>query len=132
MASYNRVILMGNLTRDVELRAVGTSQVANFSLAINDRKKVDGEWVDDPVFVNCAAWGKTAGVLEQYAKKGDPIQIEGRLQMNQWEKDGQKRSELRVLVDRLQLVKSKGTSQPKPQATEHDTTEYDIDSVVPF
>ncbi len=78
--NYNRVALAGNLTRDVEVKDVGTSQVANFSIAINERWKAkDGTAKESTTFLNCEAWGKTAQFIAQYFKKGDPIFAEGKI-----------------------------------------------------
>ena len=106
MASFNRVILVGNLTRDVELKYTqsGTA-VANVGLAVNDRRKdASGEWVEDTTFVDVTLWGRTAEVCSEYTRKGEPVLIEGRLKLDQWEQDGQKRSKLTVVGERLQLL----------------------------
>jgi len=109
MASFNRVILMGNLTRDPELRYLQSGMaVTEFGLAVNDRKKnPNGEWVDDPVFVDITLWGRTAEVVSEYCSKGKPLFVEGRLKLDTWETDGQKRSKLKVVGDRIQLLGSK-------------------------
>ena len=106
MASYNRVILVGNLTRDPELRYIpsGTA-VADIGLAINDkRKNASGEFVEEVTFVDVTLWGRTAEVASEYLSKGSSVLIEGRLKFDQWEKDGQKRSKLKVVADRMQLL----------------------------
>jgi single-strand DNA-binding protein len=109
MASYNRVILMGNLTRDPELRYIpsGTA-VSDIGLAINDRIKRGDQWVEQPVFVDVTLWGRTAEVANEYLSKGSPVLIEGRLRFDQWEKDGQKQSKLRVTCERMQMLGGKG------------------------
>ncbi len=115
MASFNRVILVGNLTRDVELRYVPSGMaVCEFGLAVNDRRKnAQGEWVDDPVFVDVTLWGRTAEVASEYLSKGSPVLIEGRLKYDQWEgNDGQKRSKLRVVGEKMQML---GTRQGDAQ-----------------
>jgi len=109
MASFNRVILMGNLTRDPELRYIqsGTA-VTEIGLAVNDRRKTpSGEWVDETTFVDITLWGRTAEVVCEYCGKGKPLFVEGRLKYDTWEKDGQKRSKLSVVGDRIQLIGSK-------------------------
>ncbi len=105
MASYNRVILMGNLTRDPELRYIpsGTA-VSEIGLAVNDRVKKGDQWVDEATFVDVTLWGRTAEVANEYLSKGSSILIEGRLKLDSWEKDGQKRSKLRVVADKMQMV----------------------------
>ena len=115
MASFNRVTLLGNLTRDVEVRNLpsGTS-VADVGLAVNDRRKdSSGEWVEDTTFVDVTLWGRTAEVAGEYLSKGSPILIEGRLKLETWETDGQKRSKLKVTCDRMQML---GSKPPKEQA----------------
>ena len=109
MASYNRVVLLGNLTRDIELRHTAQSTpVADVGLAINDkRKNAAGEWVDETTFVEITLWGRTAEVAAQYCSKGSPLFIEGHLRYETWEQDGQKRSKLKVVADRMQLLSSK-------------------------
>ena len=99
MASFNRVILVGNLTRDPELRYIpsGTA-VSEIGLAVNDRVKRGDQWVDETTFVDVTLWGRTAEVANEYLSKGAPVLIEGRLKLDSWEKDGQKRSKLRVVV----------------------------------
>jgi single-strand DNA-binding protein len=110
MASYNRVILIGNLTRDPELRYIpsGTA-VTDIGVAVNDkRKNAQGEWVDEVTFVDVTLWGRTAEVVSEYLSKGSPIFIEGRLKLDSWETEGQKRSKLKVVGDRIQLIGAKG------------------------
>ena len=106
MASYNRVILLGNLTRDVELKYTqGGLAVTDVTLAVNDRRKSQsGEWIEETTFVDVTLWGRTAEVAGEYLSKGSPAFIEGRLKLDQWETDGQKRSKLRVVGERLQLL----------------------------
>lgn len=111
MASFNRVILVGNLTRDPEVRYTpsGTA-VCDLGLAVNERRKnsTTGEWVDEVVYVDVTLWGRTAEVAGEYLVKGSPVLIEGRLRMDTWEKEGEKRSKLRVVADRMQMLGSKG------------------------
>jgi single-strand DNA-binding protein len=110
MASFNRVILLGNLTRDVEVRFLqsGTA-VADIGMAVNDRRKgQNGEWVEETTFVDVTLWGRTAEVAGEYLSKGSPLLVEGRLKYDTWEKDGQKRSKLSVVCERMQMVGAKG------------------------
>lgn len=105
MPSYNRVVLMGNLTRDVELRETqGGAVVTDLGLAVNDRVKRNDEWVDEVTYVDVTMWGRTAEVASEYLHKGSPILIEGRLKLDTWEKDGEKRSKLRVLGEKMQML----------------------------
>jgi len=124
MASFNRVILMGNITKDIELRYVGDGMaVTDVRLAVNDRRKnAKGEWVEETTFVDVTLWGRTAEIANQYLSKGSPMFVEGRLKLDSWEKDGQKHSRLRVVGERLQLLPrggggGKGGQQP-------DVSEY--------
>ncbi len=106
MASYNRVILVGNLTRDIELKYTpGGTAVTDIGMAVNDRRKsANGEWVDETTFVDVTLWGRTAEVASEYLTKGSPILVEGRLKLDTWETEGQKRSKLRVVCDRMQML----------------------------
>jgi single-strand DNA-binding protein len=105
MASYNRVILVGNLTRDPELRYIpsGTA-VSEIGLAVNDRIKRNDQWVEEVTFVDITLWARTAEVANEYLSKGSSVLIEGRLKLDSWEKDGQKRSKLRVVGEKMQML----------------------------
>jgi single-strand DNA-binding protein len=109
MASYNRVILVGNLTRDVELRYTQSGMaVTDVGLAVNDRRKNQaGEWVDETTFVDVTLWGRQAEVAGEYLTKGASVLIEGRLKLDTWEQEGQKRSKLRVVGERMQMLGSR-------------------------
>lgn len=106
MASYNRVILLGNITRDIELRYTpGGTAVTDIGLAVNDRRKSQsGEWVEETTYVDVTLWGRTAEVAGEYLSKGAPVLVEGRLKLDTWETDGQKRSKLRVVGERMQML----------------------------
>jgi single-strand DNA-binding protein len=109
-ASYNRVILIGNATRDPEVRYLPSGMaVCDLGLAVNDRyKNSKGEWVDEATFVDVTLWGRTAEVASEYLSKGSPVFIEGRLKLDTWETDGQKRSKLKVTCEKMQLIGAKG------------------------
>ena len=114
--SINRVIASGNLTRDPELRSTaGGMPVLSFGLAVNDRRKnaSTGEWEDYPNFVDCTMFGPRAESLRTMLAKGSKVAIEGKLRWSQWEKDGQKRSRLEVVVDEVVLMSRAGTVQPE-------------------
>src|SRR5215218_8640207 len=104
MASFNRVILVGNLTRDPELRYIpsGTA-VSDIGLAVNDRIKRGDQWVDEATFVDVTLWGRTAEIANEYLSKGAPVLIEGRLKLERWEKDGQKQSRLKVTAAEVEM-----------------------------
>jgi len=123
MASFNRVILMGNITRDIELRYIpsGTA-VTDIGLAVNDRKKTaSGEWVDETTFVDITLWGRQAEIASEYLGKGSPVLIEGRLKLDSWETDGQKRSKWRVVGGRMQMLggRADGSKPSGPGAGGH-------------
>jgi single-strand DNA-binding protein len=103
---FNKVILMGNLTRDPETRQTPNGQsVTNFALAVNRTwKGQDGSTQEQVSFIDCVAWGKTGEVIAQYMQKGRPILVEGRLDQRSWEQDGQKRSKIEVIVDTFNFV----------------------------
>jgi single-strand DNA-binding protein len=98
--SFNQVTLMGNLTRDPELRATPNGQnVCNFSLALNrSYKGQDGNWIEATDFIDIVAWGPLGERVAQYLTKGRPALVSGRLQSRSWEQDGQKRSKVEVVA----------------------------------
>jgi len=111
MPSYNKVLLMGNLTRDVQLKSLPSGQpVAEIAIAINRKYKTkDGQDREEVTYVDCECWGPRAEVINKYFSKGKPIFIEGRLRLDSWEdKDGQKRSKMRVVIDDFQFVEGRG------------------------
>ena len=137
MSSYNRVILMGNITRDIELRYTqGGTAVTELGLAVNDRRKnPEGEWVDETTFVDVTLWGRTAEIAGQYLGKGSPVLIEGRLKLDMWEKDGQKRNKLKVVGEKLQMLGSKKDSAneySEPSKQDKPEVQYDEDDDIPF
>ncbi|MFL6527589.1 MAG: single-stranded DNA-binding protein [Chthoniobacterales bacterium] len=144
MASFNKVILIGNLTRDPEVRYTpkGTA-VAEIGLAVNRVYTTDsGEKREEATFVDVTLWGRTAEIAGEYLKKGRPVFIEGRLQLDTWDdkQSGQKRSKLRVVAEGMQLIggrqgggdadeagggraPSRSAPPPKPAASEPDDDE---------
>lgn len=110
MASFNKVILMGNVTRDIELRYTPSKlAVTDIGLAVNDRRKnAQGEWVEEATFVDITLWGRTAEIASQYLSKGAPVLVEGRLKLDTWEKDGKKNSKLKVIGEDIRLLGNKG------------------------
>ena len=112
MASYNKVTLLGNLTRQPEIKQAGSTQLANLGLAVNRRYTANGEKREEVTFVDIVFWGKLAETLQRLdLQKGAPILVDGRLQLDTWEdkQTGQKRSKLRVVGETFQLV------GPRPQ-----------------
>ena len=110
MASFNRVVLVGNLTRTPELRHIPSGlAVSDIGLAVNDRRKLpNGEWVDDVTFVDITLWGRQAEIACEYTSKGSPLLVEGRLKLESWETEGQKRSKLKVIGEKIVLLGSGG------------------------
>ena len=108
--SINRVTISGNLTRDAELRQTASGMaVLGFSVAVNDRRKnaQTEQWEDYPNFIDCSMFGTRAEKIAQYLSKGTKVAIEGKLRWSQWERDGQKRSKLEVIVDELEFMSSR-------------------------
>ena len=105
MADINVVILVGNLTRDPELRYTpGGLAVTSFGLAVSNRRKVGDEWKEEPCFVDIKIFGRMAETSSEYLSKGRKCAIEGRLAYSKWEKDGQTRSKLEVIANNIQFL----------------------------
>ena len=106
MANYNKVILMGNLTRDPEMRVTtGGLSICKLGLAVNRVYSTkEGERREETTFVDIDAFGKQAEVISKYMRKGRPLMVEGRLKLDQWESDGQKRSKLGVVLESFQFI----------------------------
>ena len=113
MANLNKVLLMGNMTRDPQLSYLPSqTPVVEFGLAMNRRyKKQDGSMADDTCFVDCQMFGKRAETINKYFKKGEPIFVEGRLKYDSWEKDGRKHSRIRVFVENFEFLGKGGSRQ---------------------
>jgi single-strand DNA-binding protein len=103
---FNKVILMGNLTRDPEVRTTPSGQsVTGFGLAVNRTwRGQDGSTQEKVSFIDCVAWGKTGEVIAQYMHKGSPLLVSGRLEQRSWEQDGQKRNKVEVIVEDFNFV----------------------------
>ena len=136
--AINRVVIEGHLTRDAELRTTrGGKHVLDFRMAVNERRPDgDGNWVDAPVFINCALFGQRAEKLAQYLVKGTKVIVDGKLRYSEYMKDDEKRSEVSVVVDRLEfngprpdkagMADGEGAPSPVPPAADV----YDED--IPF
>ena len=109
MASFNKVILIGNLTRDPEANQTPSgSSVTNFCMAVNNKyKSKDGDTQEDALFIDVAVWGKQAGPCAEYLSKGSPCLVEGRLKMDKWEKEGQKHTKITVTAQSVQFLGTK-------------------------
>lgn len=145
--SYNKVILLGNVTRDVVGKTISSGQkVVELGLAVNRTYTQDGEKKEEVTFVDVTFWGKQAETIGKYVTKGMPILIEGRLKMDSWEDDsGNKRQKLKVSGDSFQFVGSKKESsetletkkttkisKPKPVDSEGDSMPSSFDDEIPF
>lgn len=120
MNSMNAVFLMGNLTRDPEKRVLASGMaVSELGLAVNDNyKDKDGKTVERACFADIVVWGKSAENCAQYLKKGSPVLVEGKLQLDQWQTEaGEKRSKLRVRANRVQFISTRGAAKD-PSGTE--------------
>jgi len=116
MASFNRLLLLGNLTRDPESRTAGGTAICKFALGVN-RKFTDaqGRPQTETTFVDCVAFGKQAETLGKFLTKGKPLFVEGRLKLEQWEKDGAKYSRLVCIVEGFQFIDGgHPTTRPGP------------------
>ena len=124
MSSYNRVVLVGNVTRPIELKYLqaGTA-VTEIGLAVNDRVKKGNEWVDETTFVDVTLWGRTAEIAAEFLSKGSSVLIEGRLKLDSWEKDGKKQYKLRVVGEQMRMLGGKGE---KPRGKDRDASEQPV------
>ena len=108
--SINRVVISGNLTRDPELRTTASGMpIMSLGVAVNDRRKNNqtGEWEDYANFIDCTMFGTRAQNIQRFLSKGTKVTIEGKLRWSQWERDGQKRSKIEVIVDALDFMSSR-------------------------
>ena len=110
MASYNRVVIVGNLTRDVELRYTpsGTAVTDN-ALAVNEKFKKNDQWVDEVNFFDVTLWGRTAEIAGEYLSKGSSVLIEGRLKQERWEQDGKPRTKVKIIGEKMQMLSSRNS-----------------------
>lgn len=122
MASLNRVFLIGNLTKDPEIRHTpkGTA-VGDLGLAINSTYRMaDGTEKEEVVYVDLVVWGRQAETCKEYLSKGSPIFVEGRLQLDQWESNGEKKSRLRVRAERIQFLGRPGGGGSRGSSGSHE------------
>ena len=116
--SLNLVAISGNVTRDAELRGSGNGRsMLTFGVAVNERRKnpQTGEWENVPNFVDCVVWGNRADAIAQYVTKGTKVAVEGRLRYSSWEKNGERRSKLEVVVDEIEFLSQGQRQQQAPQ-----------------
>lgn len=115
--SINRVVVSGNLTRDPELKSTqGGTAVLSLGVAVNDRRKnpTTGEWEDVPNFVDCVLFGTRANAIYAYLSKGSKVAIEGKLRYSSWERDGERRSKLEVIIDEIEFLSPRNDQQQAP------------------
>lgn len=125
--SINKVFISGNLTRDCELRATqGGTSVMTFGVAVNDRRKnpQTGAWEDVPNFIDCVVFGSRAEPLTKFLSKGSKVAIEGKLRWSQWERDGQKRSKIEVIVDEVEFLSRQNDSKADSGQSNRQTNNY--------
>ncbi len=128
---FNKVVLMGNLTRDPEVRTTPNGQsVANFSLAVNRTwKGADGNTQEAVSYIDCVAWGRPGEVIAQYLQKGRPVLVSGRLDQRSWDQDGQKRSKVEVVVEDFNFVGggNEGGAAPtsRPSSSQNNSKKND-------
>lgn len=113
MSNFNKVVLVGNLVTEPELKEIGDSNLVRFRMAINRRYTTkSGEKKEDSTFIDCEMWGPRAGVIAEYVNKSDPILIEGHLKQENWEnKDGEKRSKILVSIEDFEFLNKKSSDQ---------------------
>ena len=136
--SVNQVIMMGNLTRDPELRQTPSGQtVCNFGVALNRAYKgQNGDWQEATDFVNCVAWGPLGERIGQYVHKGSRVLVQGSLRSSSWEQDGQKRSKLEVWANDVTFLDGRGEGgnggdgAPAPSASSSSSSSKKKDEVV--
>lgn len=119
--SVNKVILLGSVGKDPEVRMVGEAKVATFSVATNEKYKdsKSGEWKENTEWHNIVCWRNTAELAEKYIKKGTQLFIEGKLRTRSWDKDGEKRYVTEIVADSIQLLgKKEGSDSPAPAPTQ--------------
>ena len=149
MADINKVILVGRLTRDAELRYTNTgTAICKFSIAINRRKKIGESWEDEANFFDVALFGRQGEAINQYLVKGKQVGVDGELRQNRWEQDGQTRSKVEISAFNVMLLGggrggSGGSGAPAPQRSEgssegfgndvgNDAASDDFDDDIPF
>ena len=134
MPNYNRVILMGNLTRAPELRVLeGQTSICHIGLAINRvYRNQHGDKQEEVTFVDCEAWRSNAETIAKYLTKGSPIHIEGRLRLDQWkDKEGNDRQKLKVVIERFQFVSSM-SERTTEEPTVPDAVDDQVEEDIPF
>lgn len=137
--AINKVFLAGHLTRDPELRSTAEGNpVLSFGIAVNERirDKQTGEWRDRGNFFDCTMFGARAESLSRFLSKGNKVSIEGRLRWNQWERDGEKRTKVEIVVSEIELMNARPSEDesysPEPVSTEAPAATSIYDQDIPF
>lgn len=127
MKNINMVVITGNLTRDPEIRRTQSGMpIMQLGVAVNDsRKNQNGEWEDYPNYIDCVMIGERADKLSSMLEKGTKVCISGKLRYSSWEKDGQRRSKVEVMIDQIEFMSRKDKPEPKSEP-------FDIDEYIPF
>lgn len=125
MATLNKVLIIGNLTRDPEGRATqGGTNIANFSMAVNEPRSANSEKEPEVSYIDCVAFGKTADLIMKHVTKGSPVLVEGRLRQNRWEQEGQKRSKIEIIVFNIQFLGRKKDGEGSSSGATHGHDSY--------
>jgi len=135
MSDVNKVIIIGRLTRDIEIKTTNNGGfVGKFSLASNRKEKSGDTWTEKPGFFDCVVFGKSAEILKQYTRKGSKLCVEGSLRWSSWEgSDGKKQSKTEIHVEGFQFLDAKPQGeQGEPQGAAHFDTGGMDDSDIPF
>lgn len=135
MASINRVMITGNLTRDAQLRTTQSGmEVLGFGVAVVDNRKNQqtGEWEDYPNFVDCTMFGTRGEKLQPYLTKGTRVAIEGKLRYSSWERDGQRRSKIEVIPDEIVFLSARNAQTAPSQPAAMDAAYGVYDEDIPF
>lgn len=137
--AINKVFLAGHLTRDPELRATADGNpVLSFGIAVNERvrNKQTGEWEDRPNFIDCTMFGPRAESLSRFLSKGSKVSLEGRLRWSQWEREGQKRSKIEVIITEIEFMNARSSEEesysPEPVSAEAPAATSIYDQDIPF
>jgi len=137
-ADINCVVLVGRLTRDAELKYTNSGiPVSKVGIAVNRKRKIDGQWTDEANFFDVVIWGKFAEALQPYLVKGKTIGVQGELRQNRWEQDGQPRSKVEISAINVQLIGGKPTGTQNSQASkppqdDGQTPPDNFDDDIPF
>lgn len=133
MSDINRVIIVGRLTADPELKyTAGGTPVASFSVAVNSREKVGDEWQDRADFFDVTAWSSQGEACAQHLSRGQRVGVEGRLRQERWEKDGQKRTKVKIVATSVQFLEKPGGGDRHDEADQFVPSAPVPDDDIPF